>query len=484
MERTGLVAHIEHDLEQVISWGKLPRNGFLPSEQVLAERHGVSRATARVALLRLEARGLVVQHPGRRSRAVPLQEAVTLENLSVALHAEGPSHPERQRLLEGFLELKRELMVDLLAACCERASASNLSQLLNVCFTLGEAAHWEESSVWARREFELLRLAAVAANRPGHFLLVQTLERSFWAMAARLLPVLDCAAIRHWGLCAFHALGDKDAQALKRELPALLQASDERVLSSLASTRREYTPPPRLHGSAHQRPERSSKSKPTGDKEVDADHPHRPACQTGLHEEPPEDALPFEPLQGNLPDTAVLRGAAGQTGSREGPSEAPAPSATPPRQLPDAAVAYRSACQTRACQTPHEETPPAEGAQRQLPDAAVAYRSACQTRACQTPPEETPTDEGAQRRLSELTVANQSACQTLSEQVRKAFGSESESWFTRSGSDSGGKMFGAGEGSGLEALRGAQAWSPIPWSRCAWARLPLPMAPALRVGSV
>jgi GntR family transcriptional regulator, transcriptional repressor for pyruvate dehydrogenase complex len=78
MERMGLVSHVEGDLERAIALGRLPKDGFLPSEQLLARRYGVSRATAWEALLRLAARGLVVQHPGRRSRAVPLSEAVTL----------------------------------------------------------------------------------------------------------------------------------------------------------------------------------------------------------------------------------------------------------------------------------------------------------------------------------------------------------------------------------------------------------------------
>ena len=164
MERTGLVARIEQDLERIISLGRLPRNGFLPSEQLLARRYGVSRATARQALLRLAVRGLVVQHPGRRSRAVPLQEAVTLENLSVALHAEGPTPPERRRLLEGYFELKRETTVELLATCCEQATEADLNQLMDVCFLLEQKAPWEEKSVRAKREFELLRLAALAGE--------------------------------------------------------------------------------------------------------------------------------------------------------------------------------------------------------------------------------------------------------------------------------------------------------------------------------
>jgi DNA-binding FadR family transcriptional regulator len=234
MERMGLVSHVEGDLERTIVLGLLPKDGSLPSEQLLARRYGVSRATARQALLRLAARGLVVQHPGRRSRAVPLPQAVTLENLSMVLHGESPSHPEGRRLLGGYLALKRETMVELLAACCEQASKEELNQLGVACFSLGQTAPWEDQRRWAEREFELLRLAALIVNRPGQFLLIQSLERSFWAMAGRLLPHLDSEAARQWSRRALQLLDERDVQALRRELPALLQASDEQLLNSVA----------------------------------------------------------------------------------------------------------------------------------------------------------------------------------------------------------------------------------------------------------
>ncbi|WP_083968042.1 FadR/GntR family transcriptional regulator [Hyalangium minutum] len=235
MERMGFVAHIEEDLERTISQGRLPASGFLPSESLLARQYGVSRTTVREALLRLAARGLVVQHPGRKTRAVAMDVAVTLENLSVALHAEGPAHPERRRLLEGYLELKREMTVELLSACCERATQADLETLQDACFMLREEARWKGRPGWVEREFNLLRQAAIFSGRPGHFLLIQSLERSFWGMSGRLLPHLDGEAICGWAHAAFSALHDKDVQALKHQLAPLLQACDERLLRGLSA---------------------------------------------------------------------------------------------------------------------------------------------------------------------------------------------------------------------------------------------------------
>jgi len=227
MERLGLVGQVEQDLERSIAQGLLPRDGTLPSEHSLARRYGVSRTTVREALKRLAARDLVEQRPGRRSRAVPLDVAVTLENLSVVLHQNGPAQAERRRLLEGFLALKRETAVELLAACCEHASAQDMDKLEGLCFELSNSPHWEpKPGKWAGLEFELLRVAAQAANRPGQELLLQSLERSYRGMARQLLPLLNAKATRQWAFHAYQALFEKDASKLRRELPALLQASD------------------------------------------------------------------------------------------------------------------------------------------------------------------------------------------------------------------------------------------------------------------
>jgi DNA-binding FadR family transcriptional regulator len=235
MERWGLVAQLEAELERKISLGRLPEDGRLPSERTLASQYGVSRTTAREALVRLRARGLVQVHPGRRARAVVMEEAVRLENLGTALLGEGPSHPERQQLLAGYLELKRDVTVDLLAACCEKASEEELERVSSACFLLGDAVCWElKRPRWLDMEFELLRQAALAARRPGHLLLIQSLERACRGMAGRVEPYLDSAALYRWTQCALEALFSKDVKALRCQLPALLQASDERVLQALA----------------------------------------------------------------------------------------------------------------------------------------------------------------------------------------------------------------------------------------------------------
>ncbi|WP_224242078.1 FadR/GntR family transcriptional regulator [Hyalangium gracile] len=242
MEHKGLVSRVAEQLEQTIALEQWPK-GRLPSERQMAQRYGVSRTTIRGALQGLAARGLIRQHPGRQSRTVPLGEALSLESLKLLL-LEGRQDMDRRPLLEGYFALKREVTVVLLAACCEHASQQDVEQLLNASFALRDEARWQEKrSRWVEREFDLLRLAAQAADRPGHLLLLMSLEKAFRGLADALLPALQPEALQHWAQCVFNSLADRDALALRQQLPALLKAADEPLLDRLAPMRDAHAAP-------------------------------------------------------------------------------------------------------------------------------------------------------------------------------------------------------------------------------------------------
>ncbi|RKI00200.1 FadR/GntR family transcriptional regulator [Corallococcus sp. AB038B] len=237
MERRGLVAYVEAQIERDIALGRLHPSGQFGSEAKLARRYEVCRGTIREALRRLAARGLVIQRPGRKTRAVSLDESLTLENLGLALH--DASNPDARWLLEGYFSLKRQVLLELLADCCARASDLDLDRLGSTCFQLQDAARWESGETCALAEFELLRHAARVAARPGHVLLVQSLQRAFMGGAAQLLPLMGGEALREWAFRAMAILHERDVQGLQHELPALLKARDERVLNAFAPAPQE-----------------------------------------------------------------------------------------------------------------------------------------------------------------------------------------------------------------------------------------------------
>ncbi|NNB89667.1 FadR family transcriptional regulator [Corallococcus exiguus] len=241
MERRGLVAYVEAQIERDIALGRLHPSGQFGSEAKLARRYEVCRGTIREALRRLAARGLVVQRPGRKTRAVPLDESLTLENLGLALH--DASNPDARWLLEGYFSLKRQVLVELLADCCARASDLDLDRLGSTCYRLQDAARWESGETCAHAEFELLRHAARVAARPGHVLLVQSLQRAFLGGAAQLLPLMGGKALRDGAIRVREILHERDVQALQHELPALLKARDERVLNAFAPAPQEPASP-------------------------------------------------------------------------------------------------------------------------------------------------------------------------------------------------------------------------------------------------
>jgi len=116
-----------------------------------------------------------------------------------------------------------------------------LERVRDACFLLDSEVRWEmKRPRWVALEFELLRQAAMVAQRPGHWLLIQTLERTCRSMAGRVEPYLDSAALYQWTQCALDALCSKDVKELRCRLPALLQASDERVLQALAPSCEAY----------------------------------------------------------------------------------------------------------------------------------------------------------------------------------------------------------------------------------------------------
>jgi DNA-binding FadR family transcriptional regulator len=327
MERMGLVSQVETELERMISQQLLPADGSLPSEQKLARCFGVSRSTLREALRRLSARGLVVQHPGRKTRAVALDETVTLENLSVALHDKDKANPDRWRLLEGFFALKRDVTVELLAACCEGTEKADLERLEQACFALREAAHWdEEGRGWARQEFALLRLAAQVADRPGHLLLIHSLERTFWSMASWVQPLLNSEAVDEWALCAMYALGERNAQGLRQELPPLLQRCEARLRGSREPDGPEAdacetpsTTPVEPYKGAEPAPEAAREELPS-------------AAANTLPVEPHEDGEPApEPAREEPPGAAPPNLSGCRTGSAHAPpAGAPGPGLLPP----------------------------------------------------------------------------------------------------------------------------------------------------------
>jgi hypothetical protein len=236
---------------------------------------------------------------------VAWDHALNLETLSVALTGDGRLMPGRHQLLEGFLALKREITVDLLVACCETASPAELDQLSQACFLLEDTARWDAGDgKWVWQEFDLLKQAACTADRMGHLLLIQSLERTFKGIAKWALPHLNPKAVQSWARCATQALDDKNVQALRHKLPPLLQSVEERLLRSLEPAHLPTKPhvlQPTVVKLSPGEPSAPNLSKPEPAKEgqeggAERVVPNLSDSRTGLGEVPPTEASPPEPV--------------------------------------------------------------------------------------------------------------------------------------------------------------------------------------------
>jgi hypothetical protein len=184
-----------------------------------------------------------------------------------------------------------------------------LERVGDACFALWNAARWEGD--WVAREFELLRLAARAAQRPGQLLLIHSLERAFQGIQARVRPLLDAQAVSEWAYRAMQALAEAEPSALKRELLPLLRACDERVLERLAPVRQADDMPQASHGAAAELP--WVETEPTREALSDAAVPNLSACRTGSCTVAPEEASPPEAVPTDSrprPECGLLAGPA------------------------------------------------------------------------------------------------------------------------------------------------------------------------------
>jgi DNA-binding FadR family transcriptional regulator len=238
VERRSLGAEVEASIERALAEGRLAVGSGLPSERLLARQAGVGRGTAREALRQPGARGVPGPRRGRSARVCVSGALAPLELLGTLVGRDGALRPGRgPLLLEGFLALKRETTVSLLAHACECASRSALNDVLDAVFVLRSLARWEEPAhAISEAEFALLRSAAVAAERPGHVHLVHTLQRGFAGVSCLLLPDLPHAGVRAWTERVWSLLGDRASTRLGEELPPLLASVDAHLLARAVAT--------------------------------------------------------------------------------------------------------------------------------------------------------------------------------------------------------------------------------------------------------
>ncbi|MBI1948728.1 MAG: FadR family transcriptional regulator [Deltaproteobacteria bacterium] len=200
----------------------------LPPERQLAEALGVSRLTLRAALARLEAEGLVRARQGEGVRVLDVREHGTVGLLA---HLDLAAKPE---LARSFLELRRAVAAEAVAAACDRATDADLARLQALADLQAKET---DDARYRARDLEFARAVLEAARSFAALLVMNALVPVWHAH-----PVLADALIadREQSLAGYALtlalLRAKDAAAARDTLRAALEAADERALHALAAT--------------------------------------------------------------------------------------------------------------------------------------------------------------------------------------------------------------------------------------------------------
>lgn len=171
----------------------------LPPERELAARFGVTRATVKQAVVRLEEAGLVVTRHGVGSVVEDVGEAASVALLPELLAV---AHGE---VLRDLFEARERLGREVVALAAERRGATDVERLGEALAALGAA---EDPGTAQRAEAEVHRRLARASGNAVFVLLVNTLLEAYAQVApvvagvfadpprvaARLRPVVDAVA--------------------------------------------------------------------------------------------------------------------------------------------------------------------------------------------------------------------------------------------------------------------------------------------------
>lgn len=222
-------AVVERLRREILS-GTFPAGEHLPPERTLAAQLGISRLTLRAGLARLEAEGLVRARQGDGVRVLAVEEHATL---GVLAHLDLSQRPD---VLRSFLELRRAVAIEAVAAACQRASKKSIAALEKLA---EEQALETDDARYAARDIEFARGVLRAAGSFAALLLFNTLAPVY---AAHPEVARALAADREKSLDGYDVtlslLRTGDPALARTVLRAALEAVDDAALRTLARRRR------------------------------------------------------------------------------------------------------------------------------------------------------------------------------------------------------------------------------------------------------
>jgi len=221
-------AVVTHLRESILDGDPAP-GATLPAERELAERLGVSRLTLRAALARLEAEGLVRARQGDGVRVLDPKEHA---GLAVLAHLDLTRRPE---LVRAFLELRRAVAAEAIAAACQRMDTAAIDALVHIV----DAQRAESDDArYAERDLAFSRALLAGAGNFAMILLLNTVDAVHRAHPeiTRAIHADRALSIAGYEL-VLSLLRGRDPALARDALRAALEHADALTLERLAARR-------------------------------------------------------------------------------------------------------------------------------------------------------------------------------------------------------------------------------------------------------
>jgi GntR family transcriptional repressor for pyruvate dehydrogenase complex len=231
LERTRLIDNIISEIKNKIIQGELNDGDMLASQDELAKTMGVSRASLREALNRLELMGLIESQQGRGTFVRTI------------------AHTDFMNPLSSFLIMDKESAVDLLEArgyiegavaalAANNASEDDLEKLEQVLKRMEQACSSEDLKNFIAMDVQFHMLVAECSKnrimaKIGEIirdLLRQLINKFFETVASSVSDTMSHTIMLHRNV--YEAIRRRDARSARRHMEIHIMDVKERILKS------------------------------------------------------------------------------------------------------------------------------------------------------------------------------------------------------------------------------------------------------------
>jgi GntR family transcriptional repressor for pyruvate dehydrogenase complex len=231
LERARLIENIISEIKNKIIQGELKDGDMLASQDELAKTMGVSRASLREALNRLELMGLIESKQGRGTFVRTMVHTDFMNPLTSFLAM------NRESALD-LLEARRHIEGAVAALAANNASEDDLEKLEQALIGMDQACRSEDLKNFIAMDVQFHMLVAECSRNQVmakiteiiRGLLHQLIHRFFYTVASSVSETMSRTIMLHRNV--YEAIRRRDAQSAQRHMEIHIMDVKERILQS------------------------------------------------------------------------------------------------------------------------------------------------------------------------------------------------------------------------------------------------------------